>query len=382
MQLSRISYHEFDNDPRRWILLNLDLGAKNLLVGKNASGKTRTINVISGLSKILAGKVTPFASGDYDCTFQNNKSTLRYAIRFHDKTVAFETLEIDGKTLLLRDKNGFGRIYSEHAKQEIPFQSPTSMVAAVARRDTIHHNFLELLYEWALSVVHFEFSKSDGKDMLHMQISNTKDNDESDLNTFIHIFKAGINEFGDRFKTPLIADLNELGYDIDNIDTGKPITIQDIPIPGIPLALTVKERSLDGCIDHLSMSQGMFRVLSLLINIHYFKNKNKTSCLLIDDIGEGLDFERACTAIDILRKRAEEGNAQLIMSTNDRFVMNSVPLEEWSIIQRKGCVVSTKNYSNSKNAFEEFKYTGLSNFSFFEFDMVNASSTDENAPNE
>ena len=50
--------------------------------------------------------------------------------------------------------------------------------------------------------------------------------------------------------------------------------------------------------------------------------------------------------------------------------MNSVPLEEWSIIQRKENHVLVKNYSNSKEIFEEFKFTGLSNFSFFELDVI------------
>jgi hypothetical protein len=53
------------------------------------------------------------------------------------------------------------------------------------------------------------------------------------------------------------------------------------------------------------------------------------------------------------------------MSTNDRFIMNNVPLEYWSIMQRFSERSEIYNYRNSKKKFEEFELTGLSNFDFF-----------------
>ena len=63
------------------------------------------------------------------------------------------------------------------------------------------------------------------------------------------------------------------------------------------------------------------------------------------------------------------------MATNDRFVMNQVPLEEWSVLLRSRTHVNVKNYNNSRDLFEEFKFTGLSNFSFLELDVVNKTAT-------
>ena len=51
--------------------------------------------------------------------------------------------------------------------------------------------------------------------------------------------------------------------------------------------------------------------------------------------------------------------------------MNQVPLEEWAVIQRNGGLVRILNYENSKSLFEDFKFTGLSNFSFLEMDFAN-----------
>jgi hypothetical protein len=52
------------------------------------------------------------------------------------------------------------------------------------------------------------------------------------------------------------------------------------------------------------------------------------------------------------------------MSTNDRFVMNNVPLEYWSIMQRYPNESKIYNYRNSRKQFEDFELTGLSNFDF------------------
>ena len=105
----------------------------------------------------------------------------------------------------------------------------------------------------------------------------------------------------------------------------------------------------------------MFGLYSILNNIQ--------SCFLIDDIGEGLDYERASNLIKLVIEKAKSNNIQIIMSTNDRFVMNNVPLEYWAIINREGAKVKIFNRNNSNEMFEDFKYTGLNNFDLFSSDF-------------
>jgi len=94
------------------------------------------------------------------------------------------------------------------------------------------------------------------------------------------------------------------------------------------------------------------------------------SAVLIDDIGEGLDFDRSCKLIKVLIKKAEESRVQLIMATNDRFVMNVVPLQYWSVLQRHGGGSKVLNYDNARARFDEFKFTGMNNFDFFATDFL------------
>jgi hypothetical protein len=51
--------------------------------------------------------------------------------------------------------------------------------------------------------------------------------------------------------------------------------------------------------------------------------------------------------------------------------MNKVPLQEWSLLQRTGGQVRVRNYENSRAIFDEFKFTGLSNFDFLATDFIN-----------
>ncbi len=109
----------------------------------------------------------------------------------------------------------------------------------------------------------------------------------------------------------------------------------------------------------------MFAALSIIINVNYNIMSMKPSCFIVDDIGEGLDYERSCALIDLLIEKSEGNPFQLFLSTNDRFVMNSVPLDMWTVLKRDGSVVSGLNILNSKQKFEDFRFTGLSNFDLF-----------------
>jgi len=109
----------------------------------------------------------------------------------------------------------------------------------------------------------------------------------------------------------------------------------------------------------------MFRALSLIIQITYSQLAGVPSCILVDDIGEGLDYDRSTALVRLLIERAKDTSGQLIMATNDRFVMNNVPLEYWSVIQRIGGVSKIYNYRNSPKLFNDFGLTGLNNFDFF-----------------
>ncbi len=375
IRLKHVKYSEFEGELQEWRLDGLSLDQANLIVGKNASGKTRTLNVIRGLARQLAGVNTPYISGHYNFEFIHDNKKLHYVLKYQEKEVVEERFSIDDEILLERGVGGEGMILAEEIGNRIRFQTPPSELAAVARQDAIQHKFLRPLNAWGTSLRHYGFGTALGKDRLTILAEkNIEDIDEWDPHVTVDLYKKAAKEFSNSFASKLIDDMQKLDYDIEEIGIRPLLSIQvKSNYPGEVGGLFVKEKSLPGITDHNSMSSGMFRALALLIHVNYSIMANKSTCILVDDIGEGLDFDRSCRLIDLLREKTKASNIQLILSTNDRFVMNRVPLEEWSVLQRHGNHVQVLNYENSRELFEEFKFTGLSNFSFLEMDFANSS---------
>jgi len=374
MRLTSLEYEQFSGELNEWQLKGLALDNVNLLVGKNATGKSRTLSVIRGLAYLLSGEVKlRFRSGNYNATFEHEGKLANYALRYWNSKVIGEEFIFDGINLLTRGEGGVGKIFAEKEGKNIEFQTPENELAAVARRDKLQHPFFEPLHEWAGSLYHYAFGSDLGKTAF---IVITKDQGSQvnlrDTAQVVAIFRKGEQGLGDPFKESIKKDMAAVGYPLDDVGTGSSASlIIEGPFPIEPVALFVKETSLKSNTDQAEMSQGMFRALSLIIQTTYSEMAGQPSCILIDDIGEGLDFERSCALIKLLTDRAERSSVQLVMATNDRFVMNNVPLEAWSLLRREGAECRVYNYANSKAIFDEFKYTGMNNFDFFALDFMN-----------
>ncbi len=378
MQLAFLAFSEFPGQPNEWTLETLKLSNVNLLVGKNATGKTRTINVINFLSTLLTGQQKEvFSRGSYEAVFVDGMHTWRYSLVFANSTVIKEDLVFDGNLVLHRGQGDYGRILAEDIEDKpmIRFEVPGGKIAVFAKRDDVQHSFLRPLHEWASSVRHFKLGWEIRPHELSLAVRHSAPIpvNEKDTSHLVPIFNKAKTELGDPYVRAIIADMQEMGYDIDEIDIRAPDNlITNAILPGELVGISVRENDLRCFVDQPSISQGMFRALSLLAQINYYLLAKKAACILADDVGEGLDFERSCALIGLLRKKTEqsEGQIQLVMSTNDRFVMNEVPLDEWSVLQRVGHRVRVRNHENSKEVFEEFKYTGLSNFDLLATDYL------------
>lgn len=367
MILKSIKYSQYNNTPNAWTLERFELGKVNLVVGKNATGKTKTLNLIKGLADLLCGEIKLiFTSGCYEVIFHNN-ADIQYFLSYENSKIQKEELIVEGKKLLNRGAEGKGRIMAVELGTEMSFQSPENELACVTRRDSIQHPFFEDLYEWGKSTIHYPFGSSLGKDHFAIFVKKEKKNNVNikDTSKVAAFLKRGIEKHGNVIKNKIIQDMNTIGYELNDVGV--------CAIPGMSIdsfqgsnveGVYVKEKDLDIVTTQIEISQGMFRALSLLIQLNYAEFESLHGCIIIDDIGEGLDFERSTSLIKLLIDKANNSNVQIIMSTNDRFVMNNVPLEYWSVIQRVGNTSKIFNYKNSKKIFDDFEYTGLANFDF------------------
>jgi AAA15 family ATPase/GTPase len=341
------------------------LGNINLVVGKNATGKSRTINAIRHIADLVASDVKMsqlnllgYGSAEYHLKFNDEGEEIEYHLEFKNGKITHETLSVDKSEKLDRTK---GILWYEGAEQTLEFQTDDD-VLAVSKRDKKQHSFFEKLYFWGKNLSHYRFGTQLGKNAFLRDINAIKDDKDIDLKDGDEVTEAfikGKRQFPDSFINAIIRDMKSISYDIEKIDA---TPLKNFPIPGY--GLNVKEVDLDDITDQREMSQGMFRAFSLLIQLNYSLLSKTPSCILIDDIGEGLDYDRSKSLIELIIQKVKGSSVQVIMTTNDRFVMNKVPLKYWSVIQRVPKKSLFYNYTNSRETFEEFKYTGMSNFDF------------------
>lgn len=370
MRLKKIKYEETLVETDSWHLDQTELMDINLIVGRNATGKTRVINVVSALASALSGKAPQLFTGTWDVQFEEVGHTYEYSLRIAGTRVVSERLTHSSEVLLDRGKDGVGKIrFSKIGNDLQDFQSPDTQLAVFSRNDKIQHPYLDALTTWGRTLRTYRFGTPFGNNNYQISAMNAgKSRGEDDTNPdFVAaVFQQGTSR-GQQFKDSVISDMREIGYHIKDIGLAHPEHL--LSGNNQINALWVREVDLPGRTYQTSMSAGMWRSLALIINMNVQKYSPGQSTVLIDDIGEGLDFERSKFLVNLLISKARARNFQLIMTTNDRFVMNEVPLEFWAVATRKSNRVSIINSINAKEKFDEFKTVGLSNFDFFKENM-------------
>jgi hypothetical protein len=310
------------------------------------------------------------SDANYTVEFSDSSENYQYVFSNDSKKVVSEKLTKDNTTLLYRDSTGKGKIFTAQLNENIDFQAQENKLA-ISRRDKLQYPYLEKIHLWADNLHYYSFGTS-MKQEYGKVIDDKKTILYGNSDNSVEIFAIGELEFDKNFKESILSSMNSIGYNLSVIDVQRWLYSNN-NARSEDYTLFVSEKENGTIVNQYSMSQGMFRALSIIIHLTYHTMMKIPTTILIDDIGEGLDFERSTKLINLLIELAEKNdNIQLIMSTNDRYVMNKVPFKYWQLINRKGGECNVYNYQNSKEIFDEFKFTGLNNFDFLATDFINS----------
>ncbi len=386
MRIHSLDYTEYGGQSYAWTVEDLSLIDINLIVGKNATGKSRVLRVINGMARLIEGSLTPatISSGNYAIVLKEDpiashrkkihrapKPDMVYRAELHESKVLSESLHVGGVPKLTRGKTGRGKVFFEKNDEYIDVQIPEGQLAATSRRDLEQHAFFEDLHTWATSVRYYESARTEANTYSSFigKVS-VEAVHGAPLQSHLHLaIKSGQERFGRDLTSAVISDMRKVGYEIEDFGL---MPAQGVAFPTVLQAdsgsmqtLYVSESGINKKLLQHEISDGMLRALATLIFLHFIRLQKKGGCFLIDDIGEGLDFDRSNRLIQVVTDEAEKGHIQLVMTTNDRFVMNHVPLDYWSIIQREKGNVRVFNRRNAADRFAEFEEFGFNNFDFF-----------------
>lgn len=344
MKLTQFTYRGKD-----WRLASpINLQEVNLLVGKNAVGKSRTIRALGNVLLFLMqlserNTLDIFRS---ELLFEDENDSISYEFRLKGADVVYESLKVNGETLLSRNENG-----TVLCGESI--NPPTSKLTLHVRRDVVQYPFIEKIMLWAEHACGLCFN----------EIEMAED---SDIPFYIlgqgQTLFAMVKSLPEKSIQQVIDQAHELGYPIQRIELFEHGS-------NLKMVLFHEENVKSQLFDAL-MSKGMFRALYLLIYAQYMSVREFPSLLLIDDLCEGLDYDRSTKLGKILFDFCIEHHIQLIASSNDTFLMDVVDLKYWNILQREGSEVSSIDIIKNPDLFNDFLFTGLSNFDFFSSDYI------------
>lgn len=344
MILSSFTYKESG-----WELDGLSpLGPVNLLVAKNATGKTRTIRALRNVSFFLQMKKHPSVASSFETnmTFVDPEEPgwiMSYGFKLSSGVVEREILAVNGHTLIKRT--------AAAAKYESTrINPPSDKLVVQIRRDKNLYPDIERLMIWAEGVISVSCS-----DIIPLTvfISNYT-NPYSFADLVDSLTASEIKEVLSRAKN--------LGYGISSIKT--------IDASQGNKFVQLKERFIQSEMLDIQLSGGMLRTLYILCLLPVIKHNSRMSLLLIDDLGEGLDYHRSADLGKLLFGDCEKNRLQLIASSNDAILMDVVDIANWQVLRRKGSKVESINQSTCRDLFDNFRMTGLSNFDLFSSDFI------------
>ena len=105
MLLTHLTYSQDRDAPKHWEIQDVALGKINLIVGKNAVGKTRMMNVLKNVARQICGKITRLLNGKTELIFsKEHGEKYVYHLDIVNREVEAERFVIDGKIVLDRNK--------------------------------------------------------------------------------------------------------------------------------------------------------------------------------------------------------------------------------------------------------------------------------------
>lgn len=348
------------NGKPHWKSNVFEFSDLNLIIGPNASGKTQFLRRID----YLRGLHTP------DQPTKNISTIFKTSIKF-------DVISEDGSFLKSIDYNltiSPGPILEEEIKGSdgtlhFTFKDNNALLwdETEKKQKSFLYNNTSTITKQVSHMKEFGTIAQIGKffqNVLHIQSNNFNQFEvEINMNQIVpsrsmsNISPVILNwkrNFPDIYKQ-LISKYKSFFDKVQDFETELIPTTNTISSAEI---LSLSEKDIDRQIKIFDMSSGMVRILALLALsfIRRLPRREAPSLILIDEIDNGLDYERVGSIIDLLKSEADF--SQIVVSSHSPVVCNFIDPNDWRVFRRKGSIhkiTSPLKIEDTKKLIEDSK---------------------------
>ena len=347
----------------------VSLQSTNLIIGPNASGKSQFFKRLKFLKDIHKKSApTPYTTTILHAKVVLKDESTGKEINYNLKAGPGELIEetIDsksrkylrrkgGNTLLLDEKTNEAQAFLINKRQSITKQIEDRK-DSFPTIDKIGFFFESMLFldadKFNSDLVMFgdkQLIPSERMENLSSAVLNWK------------------KKFPDVYNS-LLKEYKKFFQDIEDISSEEFTT----PDGGVFEMLAIKERGVRDVVAATYVSSGMLRILSLLalpMCRHLSKHAEELgfdfnpSMIVIDEIDNGLDYERTGHIIDYLD--SEAAFVQVIFSSHSPVVCNFVSPERWRIFNRTASSVNITNPLDVKETREMIEKSKSANWDVY-----------------
>lgn len=318
-----------------WKMSKVNLQNFNLIIGDSAAGKTRLLNTLFNLGRLVAQKKIG-AEGNWKITLQIGRNIYFWEVNFEtEENVSFvqnELVTMNEKVILTRNKDE--TIYLDTKLHKLP-QDETSI--SLLREEEI----IKPLFQGFSTMLRRKFFSNELEKHSAIYAVNTKILDElGQKNDLFEVYKQDLglnprlyvlsNYFPDIYKKIIdyFRDTFEFISDIKILDSSD---IVSLGVPAGSPVICIKESNVDDWIPLTELSSGMQKTLLILTDL---VSLPKGTIYLLDEYENSLGIGPVDVLPDFML--AENLEIQLIVTSHLPHIISKVPVENWYIAHRKG----------------------------------------------
>lgn len=345
LKIKEITFEERENKTLYWRADTLKFDDLNLIIGPNASGKTQFLRRVAYIKEIHTANLATrniktnfktsvkFELSDHDQNEQ--KKQITYKIEVSPGPTIHEEIFDDSGAHYFKVKNNEAFLYDEISKTEksFLFNNSTSITKQVRTLGTSFQT-ISLIGDFFQSIL---FLHADKFNLSSIRLGKHEIIPSEDMENISSVVLNWKNSYPGLYKQ-LFSTYKTFFESVKDFDKKALVNAPQEEI------LALIEDGVNEKIPITEMSSGMVRILSILalplvrnLPFKQLSVKFTPSLILIDEIDNGLDYERIGLIIDHLRGESEF--YQIVVSSHSPVVCNFIEPQYWRVFRRKGVEV-------------------------------------------